>query len=602
MGQALCLTAINAALMNAGKLAVMNAAVRKIASVRNDEIVRIFDQIADLLEIDGANPFRVRAYQNAARMLRSYPKEMSELLEAGADLSKLPTIGHDLAGKIEEIVCTGRLKMLETLKRTMPAELAELTRVPGLGPKRVKALHETLAIKSARDLKIAAGAGKLATLSGFGPKIEETVLAYFRRDRSQDERVKINDAQKIADRLVAYLSSVAQKKNITVAGSFRRCAETVGDLDVLVASAAPKMVMDHFADFDEIATIVVKGKTRATVRLRSGVQVDLRVVKQGSYGAALVYFTGSKAHNIALRKRAVVQGLKINEYGVFKGARSVAGRTEDGVYAAVGLPYIQPELREACGEIDAAEKRKLPTLVNLEDIRGDLHMHTKASDGEETIRDLALAARRCGYAYIAIADHTKHVTIAHGLTARRLEKQIDEIDRLNEVMSGIRILKCSEVDILADGSLDMPNHILAKLDLAVCAVHFDFNLSSRKQTERIIRAMDHPAFSILAHPTCRLIGARDPMRINMEHLMDAALDRGCFLEVNGQPERLDLNDVYCRMAKERGLRLALSTDAHTIDQLKLMTLSVGQARRGWLEKEDVINTRSWRDLKQLLKR
>ena len=580
----------------------MNASKAKTASLHNEEIARIFEQIADLLEIDGANPFRIRAYRNAARMLRSYRKEMSNLLEEGADLSKLPTIGHDLARKIEEVVNTGRVRLLETLKQTMPAELAELTRVPGLGPKRVKALYEMLAVKSARDLNIAAQAGKLAKLSGFGPKTEEAVLAHFRRDRSQDERIKIDDAKKIADRLIAHLSAIVPKKNITVAGSFRRRAETVGDLDVLVASATHKKVMDHFANFDEIETVVAKGKTRATVRLRSGVQVDLRVVKKESYGAALVYFTGSKAHNIALRRRAAARGLKVNEYGVFKGARSVAGRTESEVYAAVGLPFILPELREARGEIEAAENRKLPSLIDLEDIRGDLHMHTRASDGKETIKDMALAAKRCGYAYIAITDHTKHVTIARGLTAKRLEKQIEKIDRLNEEINGIRILKCSEVDILADGSLDMPDRMLAKLDLAVCAIHFDFNLPSQKQTERIIRAMDHPAFSILAHPTCRLIGERDPMRINMERLMDAALERGCFLEVNGQPERLDLNDVYCRMAKERGLKLALSTDAHMTEQLNLMALSVGQARRGWLEKDDVINTRVWRDLKQLLKR
>jgi len=576
--------------------------MRKTSSVHNDEIARTFEQIADLLEIDGANPFRVRAYRNAAWTLRSHPKEMSELLKKGADLSKLPTIGHDLAGKIEELVRTGRLEMVETLKETMPAELAELTRVPGLGPKRVKVLYDALAIKSARDLRDAACAGKIQKLPGFGAKTEGAVLSYLGGDRAEDERLKLSDAEKIAGRLTAHLSAVAKESDIVVAGSFRRRAETVGDIDILVASNAPEKAMDHFAQFDEIASIAAKGKTRATVLLRSGVQVDLRVVKPQSYGAALVYFTGSKAHNIALRKRAVSKGLKINEYGVFRKKTPVAGRTERQVYAAVGLPFIPPELREARGEIDAAEKRKLPKLVEVEDIRGDLHVHSKASDGRDSIKDIALAAKKCGYAYVAIADHTKHVRIANGLTARRLENQIEEIDRLNDEIDGIRILKCSEVDILADGTLDIPADTLEKLDLTICAIHYDFTLSAEKQTDRIIRAMDHPAFSILAHPTCRLIGERDPMRLDVDRLMEAAVERGCFLEVNGQPERLDLNDVYCRMAKERGLKLALSTDAHSTDQFNFMAYAAGQARRGWLEKSDVINACSWRDLKQLLKR
>jgi DNA polymerase (family 10) len=570
--------------------------------VHNDEIAGLFEQLADLLEIDEANPFRVRAYRNAARILRGLPEEAAVLLEKGEDLSELPTIGKDLAGKIEEVVTTGRLQTLEELKQTVPAGLAELTRIPGLGPKRVKLLHDELGIGSASALRSAAEKGKLHNLPGFGAKTEERIRGFFGADRTLDKRTRLFDAEKVAVRLVDHLAEVAERSDIAVAGSYRRRRETVGDLDVLVASTAPQEVMDHFAKFDEIETIVAKGPTRATVLLRSGMQVDVRVVGKESFGAALVYFTGSKAHNIVLRKRGIKRGLKINEYGVFKGAKPVAGRTEKEVYATVGLPVIPPELREDQGEIEAAEKGKLPKLIELEDIRGDLHVHSKASDGRDTIHDMAVAARKRGYDYVAIADHSKHARIAHGLTARRLEKKMDEIDALNEKLSGIRILKCSEVDILADGSLDMPDSILAKLDLAVCAIHFDFDLAPAKQTERIIRAMDHPAFSILAHPTCRLIGERDPMRVNMERLMDAALERGCFLEANGQPDRLDLNDAHCRMAKERGLKLALSTDAHSVSQLGFMRFSVDQARRGWIEKKDVINARNWRELKALLKR
>jgi DNA polymerase (family 10) len=570
--------------------------------IHNDEIARVFEQLADLLEIDEANPFRVRAYRNAARTLRSLAEEAADLIEQGEDLSALPAIGKDLAGKIEEIVGTGRLGALDELKRTVPAGLADLTRVPGLGPKRVKALYDKLGLKSPADLRKAAEKGELKTLPGFGAKTEETIRAYFAKDRAADLRTKYFEAEKIAGRIVDHLAIVARRSDIVVAGSFRRSSETVGDLDILVASKEPQKVMDHFVGFDEIKAVSAKGKTRSTVRLRSGMQVDVRIVAPQSFGAALVYFTGSKAHNIELRQRAVARGLKINEYGVFKGGKAIAGETERDIYAAVDLPFIPPELREAQGEIDAAEKRHLPRLLTLDDIRGDLHAHTNASDGADNLRAMALAARKRGYAYLAIADHTRHARIARGLTPRRLARQIDEIDALNQELTGIRILKCSEVDILADGSLDMTDSVLARLDLAVCAVHFDFNLSAEKQTERIIRAMDHPAFSVLAHPTCRLIGERDPMRVNMEKLIAAALERGCFLEVNGQPERLDLKDIYCRMAKEQGLKLALSTDAHSAAQLDYMRFSVGQARRGWIEKDDVINTRSWRELKSLLKR
>ncbi|HPE31926.1 MAG TPA: DNA polymerase/3'-5' exonuclease PolX [Parvularculaceae bacterium] len=570
--------------------------------MHNDEIAQIFDQLADLLEIDEANPFRVRAYRDAARMLRGLSEEVSDMLERGEDLADLPTIGKDLAGKIQEIVDTGRLQVLEDMKRTVPPGLAELTKLPGFGPKRVKRVYDELGIRTVEAMRKAAEQGELQKLPGFGAKTEAKILSYFQSDRSSDMRTRLFDAEKIAERIVRHLTAIAKPADICVAGSYRRQRETVGDLDVLVASNRTREVMDHFVAFDEVSKVDSKGSTRATVHLRSGMQVDCRVVEKASFGAALVYFTGSKAHNISLRKRGVARGLKINEYGAFKGAKTVAGRTEKEIYAAVGLPFVPPELREDRGEIEAAEKRRLPKIIEISDIRGDLHVHTRASDGRDTIRDMALAAKKRGYAYLAITDHTKHARIAHGLTVKRLEKQIDEIDRLNEELSGVRILKSSEVDILADGSLDLPDATLAKLDLAVCAVHFDFDLSPAKQTERIIRAMDHPAFSILAHPTCRLIGERDPMRVNMERLMDAALERGCFLEVNGQPERLDLNDIHCRMAKERGLKLALSTDAHTIEQLGLMRFSIGQARRGWLERSDVINALNWRELKTLLKR
>jgi DNA polymerase (family 10) len=360
--------------------------------------------------------------------------------------------------------------------------------------------------------------------------------------------------------------------------------------------------MRGFVEYDEVDAIISRGTTRGTVLLRSGLQVDLRVVAQVSYGAALYYFTGSKAHNIAVRMIAVKKKLKINEYGVFKGKRRIAGRTEKEVFKAVGLCYVEPELRENRGEIEAARKNRLPGLVAVTDIRGDLHAHTNATDGHHSLRQMAEAAKKLGYAYLAITDHSKRIVIAHGMDERRLRRQLDAIDRLNERLKGIRVLKGIEVDILKDGKLDMSDSVLKQLDLTVCAVHSGFRLSREKQTERVIRAMDNPHFNILAHPTGRLINQRPAYEIDMERVMDAALERGCYLELNAQPDRLDLNDVHCRMAKEMGLKLAISTDAHATSNLENMRFGVDQGRRGWLEPEDVLNTRSWRELERLLAR
>ena len=361
-------------------------------------------------------------------------------------------------------------------------------------------------------------------------------------------------------------------------------------------------IMNRFVAYDEVKTVVSKGKTRATVLLRSGLQVDLRVVPEESYGAALQYFTGSKAHNIAVRSLAIKKGLKINEYGVFRGETRIAGRTEEEVYAQVGLPYFEPELRENWGEVEAGLRHALPDPVTLNDIRGDLHVHTKASDGHFSIKDMARAAQDKGYDYLAICDHSQRVTIAHGLDATRLAAQIKEIDRLNHTFKGFTILKGAEVDILEDGSLDLPNDILAQLDLTVCAIHYKFNLSRRKQTERIIRAMDNPYFTILAHPSGRLLNERDPYDLDMEAVMAAAMERGCYLEVNAQPVRLDLTDLHCKMAKDMGLKVAISTDAHRTTDLDFMRFGISQVRRGWLEPKDILNTSSLKALKKELRR
>ncbi len=572
-------------------------------AIRNREIAAIFDEMADLLEIEGADAYRVRAYREAARVIPGMSESLAELVADGADLTELPSIGKAIAEKIAVIVKTGELPQLQEVRRRVPASLREVMQLGGLGPKRVKALHEQLGIDSLADLQQAVEAGKVHTLSGFGKKTEQQIKTRIGQWQGAEARTPLIEAEEIVRPLTAYLRDGEGVIDLTVAGSFRRRRETVGDLDILAACDDGRAVMERFVRYEEVREVVSKGETRSTVRLRSGMQVDLRVVPQASWGAALHYFTGSKAHNIAVRRRAIERGFKISEYGVFRGEESIAGRTEEEVYAAVGLPFIEPELREDRGELTAAEHQALPKLVRLEDIRGDLHAHTKASDGHDSLEAMADAAAALGLDYLAITDHSKHLGVAHGLDRKRLAEQIEQIDRLNEKLRGrIQILKSIEVDILEDGTLDLPDEILSQLDLRVASIHYKLDLPESKQTERVIRAMDNPLFNIFAHPSGRLIGTREPYAIDIERIMEAALERGCFLEVNAQPRRLDLTDTACRQAKEMGLKIAISTDAHSKGGLEQMRFGVWQARRGWLEREDVINTRPLGELRQLLKR
>jgi DNA polymerase (family 10) len=571
-------------------------------SVHNAEIAEMFSRLAELLEIQGANPFRIRAYRKAAQTIEGLPHSVTSMLAEGADLSELPGIGEDLAAKIQEIVETGHLALLEQVSSQLPGQLAELAKIPGLGPKRVKMLYDTLGIQDLKGLAKAARTGKIRQLHGFGAKTEENILAETVQRSSGEKRIKLNTAEQFAEPIIDFLQGIKGVKDAIVAGSYRRRKETIGDLDILVASAGGTSIMNRFVAYEEVEKIVSKGTTRATVMLRSGLQVDLRVVPEESYGAALQYFTGSKAHNIAVRSLAIKKGLKINEYGVFRGETRIAGQTEEEVYAQVGLPYFEPELRENWGEVEAGLHHALPDLVTINDIRGDLHSHSKATDGHFTIKEMAQSAQEKGYEYLAICDHSQHVTIAHGLDAKRLEAQIKEIDRLNQQFHHFTILKGAEVDILENGSLDLPDDLLGRLDLTVCAVHYKFNLSRRKQTERIIRAMDNPYFNILAHPTGRLLNERKPYDLDMEQIMAAALERGCFLEVNAQPVRLDLTDLHCKMAKDMGVKVAISTDAHRTTEFEFMRFGVGQARRGWLEPTDIINTQPLNKLKRLFQR
>jgi DNA polymerase (family 10) len=570
--------------------------------VQNSDISNIFNEVADLLEIEGGNPFRVRAYRNAARTVSSLPRSLGAMIDSEENLTELPGIGKDLAGKIEEIVKTGSLAQLEELKGKTPAELSELMQLEGLGPKKVKALYDNLDVMTLKDLGEAARQGKVRELEGFGEKSEKKILEEVEAFQGSEKRFKLNEAEQRARSLVEHLKKSKGIKQVTIAGSYRRRKETVGDLDILVTSKENSNVMDHFVNYEDVKKVISKGETRATIVLRSGLHVDLRVLPQVSYGAALHYFTGAKAHNIAVRKLGVKKNLKINEYGVFKADKRIGGKTEKEVYGHVDLPYIEPELRENRGEIEAAQKGKLPHLLRLEDLRGDLHAHTKATDGHATLEEIAKAAREHGYEYLAVTDHSKKVTMAHGLDARRLAAQIEEIDQLNSNLNGIVILKGIEVDILKDGSLDLPDDILKELDVVVCSIHYNRKLSREKMTTRVFRAMDNPYFNIFAHPTGRLIGKREPYDIDLKKIMEGAKERGCFLEINSHPDRLDLSDSNAKMAKEMGLKVAVSTDAHSIADLNFIHYGIGQARRGWLEPDDVINTRKLKDLKKLLKR
>ncbi len=571
-------------------------------AVVNEDVANMFDEIADLLEIEGSNPFRIRAYRNAARIIRDLPQDIAIISRRGDDLTSLPGIGKDLAAKIEEIVRTGKCAMLNRLRKRLPATVTDLLHIPGLGPKRVRILYHELDIHNLEQLHRAAKDGRLRSLPGFGEKTETRILQVIEAHASSVHRFKLSIAGQHLQSLLNHLKTCRDIKRLEVAGSFRRCQETVGDLDVLATSDHPEKVMDHFVAFDEIGEVLSRGSTRSSVILKCGIQVDLRVVPEESFGAAMHYFTGSRSHNIAIRRIGQNMGLKINEYGVFKKGRRIAGQTEQSVYESVGLPFIPPELRENRGEIEAAKAGLLPELVELSDLRGDLHVHTRATDGYNSMEEMAMAAIKQGLTYLAITEHSRRLTVAHGLNSSRLLQQMEAIDELNAGIPDITLLKGIEVEILEDGRLDLPDGILGKLDLVIGAVHSHFGLSRQKQTERILRAMDHVCFTILAHPSGRLIERREPYDVDMLKIIRHARTRGCYLELNAHPDRLDLLDTYCQYAKEEGVLICINSDAHSTFDFRNLIYGVGQARRGWLSKEDVLNTRELDELKPLLKR
>jgi DNA polymerase (family X) len=576
------------------------AAKQLRAPLHNTEIADRLDDIATMLELGGANQFRIRAYVNASRLLRRQGREVSEMIAGGADLDELPGVGKDLAGKIAELCTTGTTPLLRELKTSTPTVALELMQIPGLGPKRIMTLIGALHIHTVEQLRRAALDGRIKGLAGFGPKLEQVLLETLKARTLKSTRVKLAVAANAASPLLAYLQSCPGVLKAVVGGSYRRGQETVGDLDIVCAAKPQADAIGWFIKYPEFATVESAGSTRVTAHLRSGLQVDLRVVEPDCFGAALHYFTGSKAHNIAIRTIGRARGLKINEYGVFKGKRRIGGETEDEVFAAVGLPYIAPELRENRGEIEAAEAGALPNLITVADLKGDLHVHSDYTDGTQPIRAMALAAKARGRAYIAITDHSRRMSMTHGLDPARLRRQGVEIDRLNASDTGLHVLKGIEMDILPDGTLDLPDSSLDELDVVIGAVHTNFHFSRAEQTERIEKALSSGRVDILAHPTGRILGTREPYDVDMARIVRAAAAHSVALEINAQPDRLDLTDVYARMAKEAGALLAIGSDAHAEQDYDNLSYGVAQARRGWIEAKDVLNTMPFAKLRHWL--
>ncbi len=567
--------------------------------MRNLELAGIFDRIADMLEIKGENPFKVRAYRKVVLTLESLPEDIERIYESGR-LKSIPGVGEGIAKRIEELLKTGKLAYFEDLKKSLPEGLVEMLSVPDVGPKTAQLLYKKLGIESIDEMEKAAKGGTIRGLEGMGEKTEENILRGIELLRRRTGRMLLGTAFQLSESIVERLSSMNEVELISPAGSLRRMKETVGDIDILITSRKPKPVMDVFVNLPEVTQILAHGDTKSSVIMENRMQVDVRVMKGESFGAALQYFTGSKQHNIKIREIAAKKGLKINEYGVFKGKKKIAGGKEEEVYSSIGLPHIPPELREDRGEVESALKGKLPKLVELSDIKGDLHVHSSWSDGVDTIRELVESAKKLRYKYIAICDHSASLKVAGGLSKESRLKQIAEIKKLNKKMTNFRILAGAEIDIRTDGTLDCEEEVLRKLDIVVAAIHTGFKQDIETMTFRITEAMRNKFVNVIAHPTGRLIQTRDAYQVDMQKVFEEAKRTNTFLELNSFPDRLDLNDINCREAKARGIKIALGTDCHNRMQMEVMRYGVGVARRGWLEKKDVINCLKLEDLMKLL--
>lgn len=570
--------------------------------MKNQEIARIFNEIADILEIRGENPFRIRAYRRAAQNIDGLPRDVSTLSEE--ELLSIPGIGQDLAGKIREYINTGRMASYEELKREIPEGLTVLLTVPGLGPKTAKLLYERLNVKNIEDLEGLAREHKLIGLPGIKEKTEENILKGIEMLKRGKERLPIGRVLPLAKDILEQLREKAPADNLSLAGSLRRWKDTIKDIDILATSREPERVMNVFVKLPMVKEVLMKGPTKSSVVIIEGIQVDLRVVEEISFGAALAYFTGSKAHNIKIREMAVKAGLKINEYGIFRESdnKRIGGEREEDVYRALGLPYIPPELREDTGEIEAALEGRLPKLIELTDIKGDLHVHSKRSDGSHTIEELILAAKERGYKYIAITDHSKGLGVARGLNEEKILEEIKEVRAMNKRYQDFRVLMGIEVDIRSDFTLDLPDEILRELDIVVASIHSGFRQGKEQLTKRLLSAIENPYVTVIAHPTGRLIGERDAYDVDLEEVFKKAKEKGKALEINAFPLRLDINDVQAKRAKELGIPIVISTDTHIVNQFDYMQYGVSIGRRGWLEKKDVLNTMNTENLLKWIKR
>jgi DNA polymerase (family 10) len=565
--------------------------------VKNKELADLFEKMADILEFKGENLFKINAYRRASRILGDLAQDIEEIAEQG-DLKSIPGVGEGLAEKILEYLRSGKVSKFEEVRKGVGDELIAMMDIPGIGPKTLALIHKERAIRNLSQLEKAVEDGSLVGLSGMGEKKVENIKRGIQLLKQSKGRMNLGIAFPIAKGVVEALRTKTGSEKIEWAGSLRRMRENIGDIDILATGTDHEKIVHAFINLPDVKEVLASGETRSSIIVEGGLQIDLRVVEKDSYGAALQYFTGSKAHNIHLRGIAKTKGIKINEYGVFKGEKKIGGKEEKDIYRILEMDWIEPELREDRGEIEAAQNQDLPRLVEEPEVKGDFHVHSNWSDGSSSIEEVARAAQKKGYQYIVICDHSKSLKIAHGLDETRLMKQMEEIDRINELLKGFQILKGTEVDILSDGKLDLSEKALEKLDFVVASVHSGFKQDKERMTKRIIKALENPYVHVFGHPTGRLLGARDPYEVEMGEVMEAAKKYGKALEVNAYSERLDLDDIHCRKAKEMGIRVAIGTDTHHLDQMWMMSLGVAVARRGWLETKDVLNSLS---LKELLK-
>jgi DNA polymerase (family 10) len=572
--------------------------------VYNNEIAKKFENIANLLAIKGADEFRIRAYRDAAITIRRQSQNMEDMIDEGKDLTQLPNIGKDLANKIKTIVKTGELPLLNKLEKQIPIKLTELLNIKGLGPERVAKMYNELNIESVEDLREAIDKGELEKLEGFGKKMVKKISRELRNyTPTKAKRVPLKEAIEIAKPFVKHIEEIRPSaERVEIAGSYRRRKATVGDLDIVAVRESKDVVFNKTLDYENIKNVMSKGETKSSVELQNGMQVDLRLFDKEEFATAMIYFTGSKAHNIELRSIAKDKGWKINEYGIFEGDKKFTTKTEADVYKKLGLEYIPPELRENRGEIKAARNGQLPKLIKLKDIKGDLQIHTKLSDGENNLEEITENCCSNGYEYLAITDHSSNIGVIRGVERGKIDEYIERIRKADQNQKNIRVLAGVEVDVLEDGRLFLQDHLLKQFDVVTFAIHSRFDMDKDKQTDRILRAMDNPYVNIFAHPTGRIINKREPYQFDFEKVMNRAKENNIIMEINAHPERLDLNDINIKAAKEIGVKFSISTDAHSIEEMNYMKYGVWQARRGWIEKGDVINTLKYEDFFKAIKR